>query len=88
MYGHPILARLEQVGWVDSIWEDPTVHEEAGRPRRRFYRIAKDGAEQARLALARAGRACKQPLPGWAATRPVGAVAAEDDAELPGGPVG
>ena len=67
---YPILARLEQVGWGDSTWEDPAVHEEAGRPRRRFYRITKDGAEQARDALARVYRARKQPLPGWAA-RPV-----------------
>ncbi|MGW3852598.1 PadR family transcriptional regulator [Streptomyces fagopyri] len=69
---YPILARLEQAGWLDSTWEDPAVHERAGRPRRRFYRITQDGAEQARLALARAYRARKQPLPGWAATRPAG----------------
>jgi DNA-binding PadR family transcriptional regulator len=64
---YPILARLEQAGWLDSTWEDPSVHEEAGRPRRRFYRITRDGAEQAREALARAYRSRKQPLPGWAA---------------------
>ncbi|GAA3134839.1 PadR family transcriptional regulator [Streptomyces echinatus] len=67
---YPILARLEQVGWVDSTWEDPAVHKEAGRPRRRFYQITKDGAEGARDALARVYRARKQPLPGWVA-RPV-----------------
>jgi DNA-binding PadR family transcriptional regulator len=69
---YPILARLEQVGWVDSIWEDPGVPEEAGRPRRRFYQFTKDGAEQACLALARAYRARKQPLPGWVAAHSVG----------------
>jgi DNA-binding PadR family transcriptional regulator len=58
------------MGWVDSTWEDPAVHEEAGRPRRRFYQITEDGAEQARDALARAYRARKQPLPTWAAARP------------------
>ncbi|MEU1184232.1 PadR family transcriptional regulator [Streptomyces sp. NPDC005820] len=68
---YPILARLEQVGWVDSTWEDPAVHEKAGRPRRRFYRITEDGAEQARDTLARVYRARKQPVPGWAA-RPIG----------------
>ena len=68
---YPILARLEQVGWVDSIWEDPAVHEEVGRPRRRFYQITQDGAEQARSALAHAYRARKQPVPGWVAARPV-----------------
>ncbi|MFC8208874.1 PadR family transcriptional regulator [[Kitasatospora] papulosa] len=67
---YPILARLEQVGWLDSSWEDPTVHEAAGRPRRRFYRITQDGAEQARDALARTYRSRKQTLPGWAAAHP------------------
>jgi DNA-binding PadR family transcriptional regulator len=67
---YPILARLEQFGWVDSNWEDPAVHVEAGRPRRRFYRITQDGAEQARDALAHVYRSRKQPLPGWAAVRP------------------
>lgn len=67
---YPILARLEQVGWVDSRWEDPAVHEKAGRPRRRFYRITQEGAEQAREALARAYRSRRQPLPGWAAALP------------------
>ncbi|WP_231626691.1 PadR family transcriptional regulator [Streptomyces apocyni] len=67
---YPILARLEHVGWVESTWEDPALHEGAGRPRRRFYRIAEDGAEHARDALARAYRGRKQPLPGWAA-RPI-----------------
>lgn len=63
---YPILARLEQVGWVHSTWEDPVVHVEAGRPRRRFYQITEDGAEQARSALARTYRGRKLPLPGWA----------------------
>ncbi|MFJ4930089.1 PadR family transcriptional regulator [Streptomyces sp. NPDC088736] len=63
---YPILARLEQVGWLNSAWEDPAVHETTGRPRRRFYRITEAGAEEARLALAHAYRARRQPLPGWA----------------------
>lgn len=67
---YPILARLEQAGWVNSEWEDPAVHEEAGRPRRRCYRITLDGAEQARVALARSHRSRKQPVPGWVAARP------------------
>jgi PadR family transcriptional regulator, regulatory protein PadR len=67
---YPVLAHLEQVGWVDSAWEDPAVHEEAGRPRRRFYRLTEDGAAQARYALARAYRARGEPLPPWAA-RPI-----------------
>lgn len=49
---HPILARLEAAGWVDSSWEevDPS---EQGRPRRRYYRLNPEGAERARHALAR-----------------------------------
>jgi PadR family transcriptional regulator PadR len=42
---YPILARLERVSWVDSAWEDPAAHEQAGRPRRRFYRLTPDGAD-------------------------------------------
>lgn len=64
---YPILARLEQVGWVDSTWEDPAVHQEAGRPRRRFYRITDEGAERAPDALAHVYRARRQRLPGWIA---------------------
>jgi DNA-binding PadR family transcriptional regulator len=50
---HPILARLEGVGWLESRWEDidPT---EQGRPRRRYYRLSESGVQLARDALARA----------------------------------
>jgi len=67
---YPILARLEGVGWVTSTWEDPAVHETAGRPRRRFYRVTTDGAEQARDALVRTYRSGKRPIPGWVAAQP------------------
>lgn len=66
---HPILARLEGAGWVQSRWEDvdPTVE---GRPARRYYRLTPDGIEHARFALARAyrGRAGRvaRPAPGEA----------------------
>lgn len=50
---HPILARLEGLGWVESHWEDSDPHEQ-GRPRRRYYRLTTDGAESARIALASA----------------------------------
>lgn len=48
---HPVLARLEAAGWVESEWEavDPSA---VGRPRRRFYRLTPAGTEQARTALA------------------------------------
>ena len=65
---HPILARLEGLGWVESRWEDvdPTV---AGRPARRYYRLTGAGAERARTELARVrrpqpGRLAPRPLPG------------------------
>jgi DNA-binding PadR family transcriptional regulator len=50
---HPILARLEAVGWVQSTWEqiDPRT---AGRPARRYYKLTTNGIELARDALARA----------------------------------
>ena len=58
---YPILARLEGEGWLESTWEDPSVHEAEGRPRRRLYRLTRDGAELARAALARTERRV-----GWA----------------------
>lgn len=50
---HPILARLEKAGWLESSWEEIDPHEQ-GRPRRRYYKLSPDGAELARIALARA----------------------------------
>lgn len=47
---HPILARLETCGWLESRWEDPG---RAGRARRRYYSLTSDGIELARDALAR-----------------------------------
>ena len=62
---HPILARLEASGWVESRWEDvdPQV---VGRPVRRYYRITAEGASGARAELARVLR----PRPGRLAPRP------------------
>src|SRR3954451_1013019 len=62
---HPILARLERVGWVESRWEDIDPRT-AGRPARRYYRLTATGAEEARHALARAYRPRRtrpSPLP-------------------------
>ena len=63
---HPILARLERLGWVESRWEevDPS---QAGRPVRRYYRLTTDGIELARDGLARAYRprsVTARPRPG------------------------
>jgi DNA-binding PadR family transcriptional regulator len=67
---YPIVARLEQLGWVESSWEDPREHVAEGRPRRRYYRLTDAGAQQARDALARVHRARKQPRFGPAVTWP------------------
>src|SRR3954449_361118 len=52
---HPILARLEGVGWLTSRWEDVDPQAE-GRPPRRYYRLTAEGALAAQAALARAHR--------------------------------
>jgi PadR family transcriptional regulator, regulatory protein PadR len=51
---HPILARLAGLGWVESHWEDAAGAHGEGRPPRRYYQLTPDGAEHARVALARA----------------------------------
>jgi PadR family transcriptional regulator, regulatory protein PadR len=50
---HPILARLEGLGWLESRWEDTDPHQE-GRPRRRYYKLTQSGALRAQHGLARA----------------------------------
>lgn len=67
---YPILARLERVGWVDSAWEDPAEHEKTGRPRRRFYLLTPDGADQARAALARAHQPRTRSSVNWRFAQP------------------
>lgn len=49
---HPILARFEGCGWLESRWEDIDPGKE-GRPRRRYYRLSPDGIQYVRAALAR-----------------------------------
>jgi PadR family transcriptional regulator len=48
---YPILLRLEKAGWLESEWEelDPS---EAGRPRKRLYRLTGVGYNKASKALA------------------------------------
>jgi DNA-binding PadR family transcriptional regulator len=46
------LHRLDEAGMVENWWEDPNHAAEAGRPRRRCYRIT--GAGEAALENARA----------------------------------
>jgi DNA-binding PadR family transcriptional regulator len=66
---HPVLARLEGVGWLASGWED--VDPLAGdHPARRWYRLTADGLQAAHAALATARRPAParqfRPLPGSA----------------------
>lgn len=49
---HPILARLEAAGWLESFWEQIEPARQ-GRPRRRYYRLSGNGAMLARAALSR-----------------------------------
>lgn len=55
---YPILARLEEAGWVESSWE----REERGDrgPRRRFYRFSPEGLETARTLLTERRGAVRQ----------------------------
>jgi len=50
---HPILARLEKVGWLHSRWEEVDPKEQ-GRPRRRYYRLDPNSIATVKAALTRA----------------------------------
>ncbi len=60
---HPILARLEGMGWVTSRWEDMDPRQE-GRPARRYYQLTAAGLPRATHALSRLHPAARnlQPL--------------------------
>ncbi|MGQ0481886.1 MAG: helix-turn-helix transcriptional regulator [Pseudonocardia sp.] len=49
---HPVLARLEGLGWLVSAWEDADPRR-LGRPRRRYYRLTEAGTAAAAAAVAR-----------------------------------
>lgn len=55
---YPILARLEEAGWVESSWE----REERGErgPRRRFYKFTPEGLDAARALLTERRGAVRQ----------------------------
>jgi PadR family transcriptional regulator, regulatory protein PadR len=60
------LARLEQMGFVASEWEDPQIPADENRPRRRLYVITEDGQK----AVADADRARRTPHAPVASRRP------------------
>jgi len=62
---YPILARLERIGWVESDWEDPEAHVAEGRPRRRYYRLTREGAESAAAAVQAAQRQRRNAARAW-----------------------
>lgn len=61
---YPLLARLEEAGWLESEWEsiDPS---EAGRPRRRFYRLTGIGQTRARAEFAELQIPAVMGAPSW-----------------------
>ena len=48
---YPILQRLETAGWLAGRWEEVDASK-AGRPRRRYYTLTKDGVAESRQSLA------------------------------------
>jgi PadR family transcriptional regulator PadR len=57
----PILHKFEEIGWLESRFEEIDPSSE-GRPRRRYYRLTPDGAEFIREALARADKPRRQEV--------------------------
>lgn len=60
---YPMLARFEAAGLFKSHWEDVDPHE-AGRPRRRLYKLTGVGQRRAREALS--GLQLGTGAPAWA----------------------
>jgi PadR family transcriptional regulator PadR len=48
---YPILARLEQAGWVTSAWEEGDEPASHRGPRRRFYTLTPTGRQRAEAAI-------------------------------------
>lgn len=64
---YPILARLEDAGWVESTWEqiDESVE---GRRKRRYYRLTGEGERVARETLRETQAQLAALRPGWSNT--------------------
>jgi PadR family transcriptional regulator PadR len=61
---YPILLRLQEAGWVQDRWETIDPHGER-RPRRRYYKLTKDGVEAARAALNKASVRLAPTVRSW-----------------------
>jgi PadR family transcriptional regulator PadR len=59
---YPILARLEDIGWLASTPEDPPGD---GRPPRRYYRLTGLGETEGRAAVEQVQRALQLPDGRW-----------------------
>jgi PadR family transcriptional regulator, regulatory protein PadR len=67
---YPVFGRLEDAGLLTSHWEE-TDPSEAGRPRRRLYRLTTEGVVYARQAIAEAQQSLtpgREHAPGRART--------------------
>jgi PadR family transcriptional regulator, regulatory protein PadR len=62
---YPVLQRLLDARWVSARWEEIDEHE-AGRRRRRYYRLTPEGERHARAVIGRDTRALHGLMPGWA----------------------
>jgi PadR family transcriptional regulator, regulatory protein PadR len=62
---YPLLARFEAAGWFTSRWEAIDPHE-AGRPRRRLYKLSGVGQRRAKEALS--GLQFGVGAPAWTTT--------------------
>jgi len=60
---YPILMRLEKAGWLESWWEE-VEPSEAGRPRKRLYRLSSVGYRKTQDALSELG--AQFGAPRWA----------------------
>ena len=73
---HPILARLERLGWVESWWQDvPGAEADLKQPvaaRRRYYRLTAAGADLVRRTVSPAGQGERSWVEPW---RPIAAAA-------------
>ncbi|HWD44671.1 MAG TPA: PadR family transcriptional regulator [Actinomycetota bacterium] len=67
---YPVFGRLEDAGMLVSHWEE-TDPSEAGRPRRRMYRLTAEGVVYARQAIAEAQQSLapgQEHAAGWGRT--------------------
>jgi DNA-binding PadR family transcriptional regulator len=70
---YPILARLEQKGWLTGGTEDIDPRAE-GRPARRIYRISAEAAAAARVELAALSEQYRPPVPARPRLAPHGGI--------------